>query len=544
MPKIFPITYSRYSRALARRLSPADFAPVAYAKPSSSKKTAVKKASPPIKTEYVSLPRRVPTPEAFSPRVESFGYPELLSGIENYTTYWYLDDQSTGVLRVISPSKDSHSLLNSVLATAYENGFEVQVVNLRTGERIAANVRKCHELLRLHRRLNLRLVDQRSSSKDLKISVESWSKTPEGHLSSPQNNATLSRIWKGTLDNQLSKLAEVDGIQNIATDLNSLLPARVADEVDFDIDWVFSWVNGDDPDWKELFNQWAPDVDTDAVDKSRFETRDDLKYALRSLEEYAPWVRTIHVLTNCKAPEWLDLNNSKIHWVDHSEVFEDEFLPTFSSHAIETVLHKIPNLSDHFVYSNDDFFLMKPARKSDFFYSNGIARLRLENYGMVNGPTTVGEPDYLNAARNSASLLVREFGAHPVRLHTHSPQSMNKNVLSEMENKFQSEFLETRANKFRHSTDIAVTGFLYHHFAYLTGRAVPDGGNTRLIQQNHNFVHLFNTLLQEKNTGKLSKFLSVCVNDGRGSADNPAWGKSALAFVNGYFPDPSQFEHH
>ena len=266
----------------------------------------------------------------------------------------------------------------------------------------------------------------------------------------------------------------------------------------FDIDWVFSWVNGEDPDWKQLFAQWAPEIQTDAVDKSRFETRDDLKYALRSLDEYAPWIRTVYVLTNCKPPAWLDLSIPRIKWIDHSEVFDQDSLPTFSSHAIETVLHKIPGLSEHFVYSNDDFFLMRPTLKSDFFYGNGLARLRLENYGMVNGPVTEGEPDYLNAARNSAELLTQRFGTYPVRLHTHSPQSMNREVLVEMESLFADQFEQTRRNKFRHSTDIAVTGFLYHHYAFAIRRAVPDGGVTRLIQQNHNYVHLFNALIEEK----------------------------------------------
>lgn len=575
MAKILPMSLSRYKTAFARRLAPEYFvkaspraldskvssigpivsdgvrdidqANVVLASVSESKpslETAISSHTVENSThiQYISLPQRIELRESMAPRLDAFGYEELLEGMKAFLNFYYLDDDAVGMVRVISAAEDSHDLLNALLVTAYENAFEVQINSQNGNERIRANVRNTHELLAAQKRINLVLIDQRSESAPLLISVESWTRTAEGHLSSPQNNRTLSRIWKGTLDN-LEFGKEISGAhENSITDLRTLLPAKATDEVEFDIDWVFSWVNGDDPDWKQLFSEWAPETKSDAADKSRFVTRDDLKYSLRSLDTYAPWVRKIHILTNCKAPEWLNSSHPRINWVDHSEVFEASDLPTFSSHAIETVLHRIPGLSKHFVYSNDDFFLTRMTQKHDFFYSNGIARLRLENYGMVNGPVTSGEPDYLNAARNSAALILNEQGSYPVRLHTHSPQSMNRSLLEEMEEKFFEEFARTRSNKFRHSTDIAVTGFLYHHYAYVTGRAVPDGGNTRLIQQNHNFNRLFENLLQDKQTGKTSRFLSVCVNDGKGSSDNNNWGESAFRFVNEYYPVPSQFE--
>ncbi|SDP53448.1 Stealth protein CR3, conserved region 3 [Pedococcus dokdonensis] len=357
---------------------------------------------------------------------------------------------------------------------------------------------------------------------------------PEGHLSSPNNNPLASRIWRST--------AEAMDQRSGAWALEDLLPAPAAEVVPFDVDWVFSWVDASDPNWQEMFAAWAPEEASDASDRSRFATRDDLKFALRSLELYAPWIRTIHVLTNCRPPEWLDVDHPRINWVDHTDVFEAEHLPTFSSHAIETVVHRIPGLADHFVYSNDDFFLTRRTEPADFFHANGIARLRLEPYGIVNGPATPGDPDYLNGARNSAALLADEFGRTPVRLHTHSPQSMNRTVLAEMEGKYADAFTRTRANRFRDSTDIAVTGFLYHHYAFLTGRAVPDGGTTLLIQQNHRYARLFAQLLAAQDTGQLSKYLSVCVNDGRGSHDNADWDAQARSFLQSYFAEKSSFE--
>ncbi len=226
----------------------------------------------------------------------------------------------------------------------------------------------------------------------------------------------------------------------------------------------------------------------------------------------------------------------------HEHIIEAEFLPTFSSHAIETALHRIPGIAEHWVYSNDDFYLLRNVSKSDLFHSNGIARLRLEEFGTVVGSAADGEPDYLNGARNAAELLRRDFGRWPVRLHTHSPQSMNAAVLHEMEQRYPDEFQTTRGNKFRHPTDVAVTGFFYHHYAFMTGRAVADGAPVLLVQQNHRYKRVFDEILGLRAIGGPSPYMSVCVNDGRGSDRNEDWQQRAFEFLNMLLPETSEFE--
>lgn len=568
MKKLGPLSYERYRKAIIRRLVPelvtleknTDTLATRVRKTATNQRELVERVdrettrlstrvrktatnqrelverveAESIQTNIVTFPKRIEHPLALKPRTTPFGEPELRAVLGELMNFWFFEDEQANKIRYIVQENDSYSLLNSCLALAYDEGFVVSVLDAATKKVLAINVKAANDHFSTKKKVILLFTDQRDNTSPFSVQLESWVSTPEGHLSSPENNSTVSRIWAGTLASLEPKTG--------AADLHSVIPSPTDDEVDFEIDWVFTWVNGEDPKWQELFKPYAPKTITDAADRSRFETRDDLKYALRSLQENAPWIRKIHVLTNCEAPSWLDTTQDGIAWVDHSEVFEEKLLPTFSSHSIETVLHKIPNLTEHFVYSNDDFFLVRPAKKNDFFWGNGIARLRLEPYGMVNGEATEGEPDYLNAARNCANLLSRDLGQYPVRLHTHSPQSMNRVVLQELEEKYSEDFIRTRGNKFRHKTDIAVTGFMYHHYAFMTGRAVPDGGRTRLIQQNHKFEALFDAMIKEKQAGQVSKFLSVCVNDGRGSSDNPRWGSSALNFVNTFFPTKSKFE--
>lgn len=132
------------------------------------------------------------------------------------------------------------------------------------------------------------------------------------------------------------------------------------------IDFVYTWVNGTD---ERLWQQMSQYTNISDLDKNRFEYNSELLYSLRSVERYAPWVRHIYIVTNGQVPSWLNLDNPKISIVTHSDICPphliDDALPTFSSMAIEMMLHRIPNLSDRFIYFNDDVFLGRPLYLDD-----------------------------------------------------------------------------------------------------------------------------------------------------------------------------------
>ncbi|CAL8242535.1 unnamed protein product [Merluccius merluccius] len=104
------------------------------------------------------------------------------------------------------------------------------------------------------------------------------------------------------------------------------------------------------------------------VSASRFEDNEELRYSLRSVERHAPWVRHIFVVTNGQIPSWLNLDNSRITVVTHQDIFQNQsHLPTFSSPAIETHIHRIPGLSQKFIYLNDDVMFGKDVWPDDFY---------------------------------------------------------------------------------------------------------------------------------------------------------------------------------
>ena len=63
--------------------------------------------------------------------------------------------------------------------------------------------------------------------------------------------------------------------------------------------------------------------------------------------------------------------------VDHAAILPPDALPTFNSHAIESALHRVPDLAEHFVYLNDDFFLGRPLGPETFFSPAGLAAVWL-----------------------------------------------------------------------------------------------------------------------------------------------------------------------
>uniref|UniRef100_H2Z4G5 N-acetylglucosamine-1-phosphotransferase subunits alpha/beta n=1 Tax=Ciona savignyi TaxID=51511 RepID=H2Z4G5_CIOSA len=106
----------------------------------------------------------------------------------------------------------------------------------------------------------------------------------------------------------------------------------------------------------------------DVISRSRFEDNEELRYSLRSVVKYAPWVRHIYIVTNGQIPYWLNMDAPRISVITHDEIFVNKsHLPTFSSPAIEAHLHRIPGLADKFIYLNDDVMFGKEVWPDDFY---------------------------------------------------------------------------------------------------------------------------------------------------------------------------------
>lgn len=143
------------------------------------------------------------------------------------------------------------------------------------------------------------------------------------------------------------------------------------------IDFVCLWVNGDDPKWIEKKNKYLKtisnlqDIKEEDIDSRRFREQIPFKYWLRSVEYNTPWVNKIYLITDEQIPEGVNPNAEKLVIVDHRDILPAEALPCFNSTTIESFVYKIKDLSENFVYFNDDLFVNKPIEQS-FFFKNGL----------------------------------------------------------------------------------------------------------------------------------------------------------------------------
>jgi Stealth protein CR2, conserved region 2/Stealth protein CR3, conserved region 3/Stealth protein CR4, conserved region 4/Stealth protein CR1, conserved region 1 len=312
-------------------------------------------------------------------------------------------------------------------------------------------------------------------------------------------------------------------------------------DVTFDIDMVFSWVDGTDSEFRaRRAAQMSQHVVGEGDDaEARIRQIDELKYALRSVNMFAPWVRRIFIATDSAPPAWL-AKHPKITIVRAVDHFSNpEALPTYNSHAVESQLHHIAGLSEHFLYSNDDMFFGRPLKASMFFSPGGVtkfieARTRI---GLgANDPTRSG---FENAARVNRQLLFERFGQVITRHLEHTAVPLRKNVLSEMEREFPEEFARTQTNAFRSSTDISVTNSLYHYYALMTGRAVQQEKAKILYVDTTTRAGLELLPGLRKKRG----YHFFCLNDGSFPEVSAAQrAERVTEFLERYFPIPAPWE--
>lgn len=317
-----------------------------------------------------------------------------------------------------------------------------------------------------------------------------------------------------------------------------LHPKPLDSTINFPIDIVYTWVNHKDEKWQKLYEHETKEAWKKSSLKDRYVSRDELLYSLRSVSMFAPWVNRIYIVSNCDPPAWLKTTHPKIQWVYHEEIFTAECLPTFNSHAIESRLHHIPSLSEHFLYLNDDFIFARPQYPQQYFQSNGVSLSCMEDYGVVNGDEQHRSYEYLNAARNGKVLIETKFGVSPTQLHRHTPYALKKTVLHEIERTYPFEIAATSSSKFRNVTDISLPSFLYHHYSYLTRHSIRNSPLiSRLIKfTNPNYKARLQRLLRAQDVDV------VCINDGAGSAESLEWNQTVDAFYATYFPEKSQYE--
>ncbi|MGD8165978.1 stealth family protein [Herbiconiux sp. P16] len=315
----------------------------------------------------------------------------------------------------------------------------------------------------------------------------------------------------------------------------------LASDIGFDVDIVFSWVDGTAIEFQRArAKRMASYVVGDGDDsEARYRQIDELKYALRSVYTFAPWIRRIFIATDSPRPAWL-ADDPRVTIMPSEQFFRDPSdLPTHNSHAVEAQLHHIPGLSEHFLYSNDDMFFGRPVKPDLFFSPGGITKFVEADTRIGLGSNALHRSGFENAARVNRELLQQRFGRVTTRHLEHCAAPLRKSVLFEMEQEFSDAFARTAASPFRSATDISVTNSFYHYYALMTGRAV--------VQTDAKVKYIETTLrsaLKEMDVLLKKRSMDMfCLNDGsKPEIEVEERTSAVISFLERYFPFPAPWE--
>lgn len=148
------------------------------------------------------------------------------------------------------------------------------------------------------------------------------------------------------------------------------------------IDLVIPYVDNKDKVWQKIFVDYCirnnlrekiVDMRTD-----RYEDIGLINYQLKLINKYMPWVNKIYLLLMNKEQAPKDLP-SNVQIVYHGAFIPQKFLPTFNSTTIEMFLWNIKDLSEHFIYANDDMLPFKNLKPSDFFTEDNKIKIEWWN---------------------------------------------------------------------------------------------------------------------------------------------------------------------
>lgn len=329
------------------------------------------------------------------------------------------------------------------------------------------------------------------------------------------------------------------------------------------IDFVIPWVDGSDYEWLLEKNKYQNNGELNSLqiskDEVRFRDWDLLKYWFRGVEKFAPWVGKIHFITWGHVPKWLNLEHEKINIVRHEDYIPKEYLPTFSSHCIELNINKIENLSENFVYFNDDFFILKELKKSDFFENDLVkdefimsaltattdvfSHILYNNMAIINKNFNKMDlnniPLYKKFHYSYGKDIVRTLSTLPYKnilgfYNHHLPQAFKKTTFDMVWEKEYSVLDECCKNKFRNSND--VNQYLIRYWNLMEGKFIPKKINGKYFTVSDQNIDIIGKIIMEQ------KVKFIAINDNEDLEDFEKTKKKLIEYFENILPEVSKFE--
>lgn len=308
------------------------------------------------------------------------------------------------------------------------------------------------------------------------------------------------------------------------------------------IDIVITWVDGSDKEWLAEKNKYLNNdrFDTD-TSINRYRDWDNLQYLFRGIEKFSPWVRTVHLVTWGHIPPWLNISCEKLNIVNHKDFIPSKFLPLFNSSSIEMQFHRIKDLSNNFIYFNDDMFLTSQVKPDDFFvngkplyegflnncssgsYNDVMPYIVFNNIGVINSyfkKTIVirsNPGSWFNwkypVWRNVVNLFYLTIPLFPGFKNHHLPTPLRKSDYIKVWDTIPGELDLACKSKFRSKTDF--NQYLIRNWAMVEGDFTPSNYRRKgsvFFDINKDIKEIIKTIENPRNK-------MICINDGVESLD-------------------------
>ena len=315
---------------------------------------------------------------------------------------------------------------------------------------------------------------------------------------------------------------------------------------DMEIDLVYLWVDGSDPAWQAKRAAFTGDLpeNTEINCKGRYANNDELKYSLRSVEKYAPWIRKIFIVTDGQTPGWLNTQNPKIKIIDHKDILPPEYLPCFCSPTIEYHLYKIQDLSEHFLYANDDMFINKPVSPDTFFGADRLPIIRMKQWTRPRLALMFLQErilkikktltPYNRALLNAKELVTKKYGSCNSLLPHHNIDAYIKHDFREAVEKKIKKELNPQFEKGMRG-DNYIQRIVLQHIALAEKR-----GHILRVSPIKESFHA--CIYLENDYKKILKYkpMMFCMNDSEYAGDGDR--EKLKAWLSSYFPNKSSFE--
>ena len=256
---------------------------------------------------------------------------------------------------------------------------------------------------------------------------------------------------------------------------------------DIDIDMVFTYVNGYDPEFIKLKNSYINDVNKRYNKDIRSKGLDEIIYSVNSVIKFIPWIRKIFIVTNNQIPP-IDkqlISSGKVIIIDQNTIVESKYLPTFNSDVIESYLHNIPDLSEIFLYNNDDMMHLNYIDKQDIYdFKDNNIRLKIRNNYFYNNkidPPNKNYGEYFQRIQFTRNIFLKVDPK--IRLiNNHHTKFLRKSTMKYIENRFITLLDKIRVNYLRG------TGYIQYLFFLL---------NVDNIQHNNIIINYSNDVIEK-----------------------------------------------